>query len=147
MFYRIEIIGCQPENSAVMHESVKAGRIVEKESKPTLADGTAGSIEKDSLTFEYCREYVDDYVLVSENEIKDAILLMLEKHFILVEGAAALSIASFMKVRQRYNNKNVVLLITGNKISIDTLKAVLSNGYDKFINRKGRKGYEDKSIS
>ena len=124
----IETIGCQPQNSAVMYESVKAGRIVKMESTATLADGTAGGIEKDSITFEYCNRYVDDYVLVSENEIKEAILWMLHNHFTLIEGAAALSIASFMKVRQRYNNKSVVLLITGKKISMDTLKKVLCNG-------------------
>ncbi len=124
----IEIIGCLPQNSPVMYESVKAGRIIEMESKPTLSDGTAGGIEKGSLTFEYCKRYVDDYVLVSEDEINEGILWMLNNHFTLIEGAAALSIASFMKVRQRYNNKNVVLLITGKKISLNTLKKVLCNG-------------------
>jgi threonine dehydratase len=49
-------------------------------------------------------------------------------HFGVIEGAVALSIASFMKVRQRYNNKNVVLLITAKKISLNTLKKVLCNG-------------------
>lgn len=132
----IEIIGCQPENSAVMHESVKAGRIVEMESKSTIADGTAGGIESDSLTFECCRQYVDDFVLVSEDEIKDAILLMLEKHSILVEGAAALSIAAFIKIRKRYENRNVILIISGKRISVDTLRYVLNNGSDRLINRE-----------
>jgi threonine dehydratase len=45
----ITIVGCQPENSAVMYESVKAGRIVRMRSRPTLSDGTAGGIEKDSI--------------------------------------------------------------------------------------------------
>ncbi len=121
----IEIIGCQPQNSAVMFESVKAGRIVEMASKPTLADGTAGGIETGSLTFEYCKRYVDDFVLVSEDEIKDAMLLMLEKHYLLVEGAAALSVASFIKHRHKFEKKNVILIISGNKISLKTLRAVL----------------------
>jgi len=125
---KIVIIGCQPQNSAVMYESVKAGKIVKMASTATLADGTAGGIEDDSLTFEYCNRYVDDYVLVAEAEIRDAIILMLEKHFMLVEGAAALSIAAFLKTRQRFNNKNIVLLITGKKISLNTLKTVLFNG-------------------
>jgi len=119
----IEIIGCQPQNSPVMYESVKAGRIITMESAPSLADGTAGGI---------CNRYVDDYVLVSEDEIKEAVLWMLINHFTLIEGAAALSIASFMKVRQKYHNKNVVLLITGKKISLDTLKKILCNN-DKNI--------------
>jgi len=128
MNQNIQIIGCQPENSPVMYESVKAGRIVERASKPTLADGTAGGIEKDAITFEYCRRYVDLFVLVSEDEIRDAILLMLEKHFTLVEGAAALSIAAFVKTRENYENKNVVLIVSGKKISLVTLRQVLCYG-------------------
>jgi len=111
----IEVIGCQPQNSAVMYESVKAGRIVTMDSTATLADGTAGGIEKDSITFEYCRQFVDDFVLVSEEEIRAAILWMLENHFTLIEGAGALSLASYVKVRSRYKNKNVVLIVTGKK--------------------------------
>jgi threonine dehydratase len=79
---------------------------------------------------------VDDFVLVSEDEIKDAILLMLEKHSILVEGAAALSIAAFIKTRKRYENRNVILIISGKRISVDTLRYVLNNGSDRLINRE-----------
>ena len=52
----VKIIGCQPKNSAVMYESVKAGKILDIESLPTISDGTAGGIEKDSITFEICKE-------------------------------------------------------------------------------------------
>ncbi len=65
---KIQIIGCQPENSAVMYESIKAGEIIEMASSPTVADGTAGGIEPGSLTFDICREAVDDYILVSEKK-------------------------------------------------------------------------------
>ena len=60
----ILVLGCQPKNSAVMYESVKAGRIVEMESLPTLSDATAGGIEAGSVTFEMCRKWVDDYILL-----------------------------------------------------------------------------------
>ncbi len=121
----IEVIGCLPKNSPVMYESVKAGRIVEMESKPTLSDGTAGGIEKDAITFEICKKYVDDYILISEDEIKKAIILILEKHYMLIEGAAALSVASFIKRKEKFKNKNVVLVISGKKISLDRLKGIL----------------------
>jgi len=127
----IEIVGCQPENSRVMFESVKAGKIVEMESRSTLSDGTAGGIEKDSLTFEVCKRYVDDFVLISEDEIKEAILLCLEKQALLIEGAAALPIAAFIKEKERFNKKDVVLIISGARISLSQLREVLCKGEGK----------------
>jgi len=121
----IKIIGCQPKNSPVMYESIKAGRIIEMDSKPTLSDGTAGGIDKDALTFDLCRKYVDDYVLISEKELKEAVRLFIEKHHMIIEGAAALSVASFLKIKQKLKGKNVVLIISGAKISIDKLKEII----------------------
>jgi threonine dehydratase len=122
----IEIIGCQPENSAVMYESVKAGKIVEMESKPTLSDASAGGIEKGAITFDICKKYVDDFILVTEEEIKESIKLFIEKHNLLVEGTAALPAASYLKTIQKFKNKNVVLILSGARISLDQLKEVLS---------------------
>lgn len=124
----VKIIGCLPQNSPVMYESVKADRIIKMESQPTLSDGTAGGIEKDALTFEICKKYVDDYILVSEDEIKKAIIYILKKHCMLIEGAAALSVASFIRDKEKFENKNVVLIISGKKISLDRLKGILDEG-------------------
>ena len=121
----IEIIGCQPENSAVMYESVKAGRILDLESKPTISDGSAGGIEQGSITFNLCRKYVDDFIVLSEEEIKDALKLTIEKHYVLVEGSAVLSVAAFLKLKDKFRNKNVVLLLSGSKISLETLQSIL----------------------
>ncbi len=125
---KIEIIGCQPENSAVMYESIKAGKILEMESQPTLSDGSAGGIEQGAVTFNLCKKYVDDFILVSEKEIKEAMKLILEKHFMLIEGAGALSVASFLKAKERFKGKNVVLIISGSKLTLDTLRDVISSG-------------------
>jgi len=122
----IEIVGCQPLNSAVMAESIEAGEIIEMESQPTLSDGSAGGIEKGSITFDICQKYVNDFILVSEEEIREAIKLVLEKHSMLIEGAGALTMASFMKAKDSFKGKNVVLVISGAKISMDILKEILS---------------------
>ncbi|NOR21831.1 MAG: threonine/serine dehydratase [Candidatus Aminicenantes bacterium] len=122
----IEIIGCQPENSAVMYESIKAGRIVEMESKPTLSDASAGGIEKGTITLNICKKYVDDFILVTEEEIKEGIKLFIEKHNMLIEGTAALPAASYLKTIEKFKNKNVVLILSGARISLDQLKEVLS---------------------
>jgi threonine dehydratase len=124
----IQIIGCQPENSAVMYESIKAGKIVEMPSQPTLSDGSAGGLEPGAITFEICRDYVDDFILVSETEIENAILFVLEKHNMIIEGAAAVTVASFLKEKDRFSGKEVVLIISGAKISLETLKKILFKG-------------------
>ncbi|MBW2513502.1 MAG: threonine/serine dehydratase [Deltaproteobacteria bacterium] len=122
----INVIGCQPENSAVMYASIKAGKIIDMASKPTIADGTAGGIEPDSKTFDICRDTVDDYILVSEGDIKAAILRMIQQHQILIEGAAALSVACLLKEKNRFNGKNTVLIISGKKITVELLKEILN---------------------
>lgn len=124
----IKVIGCQPQNSAAMYESVKVGHIVEIKSLPTLSDGSAGNIEPGAITFSICRDYVDDYILVSEEEIKDAILFVLEKHHMIIEGAAAVAVASFLKKKHKPSEKKAVVVISGAKISLDTLKKILDNG-------------------
>jgi len=121
----IEIIGCQPENSAVMYESVKAGQILDLESKPTISDGSAGGIEQDTITFPICQELVDDFILLKEEEIVSALRLILAKHHMLVEGAAVLSVAAFIKRKNRFQGKNTILLLSGSKISPETLKEIL----------------------
>jgi threonine dehydratase len=121
----IEIIGCQPENSAVMYASVKAGRILDLESKPTISDGSAGGIEQDSITFPICQELVDDFILLEEDEILSALKLILAKHYMLVEGSAVLTVAAFIKQKDRFQGKNIVLVLSGSKISLETLKQIL----------------------
>ncbi|MFC1725858.1 pyridoxal-phosphate dependent enzyme, partial [candidate division KSB1 bacterium] len=125
---KIKIIGCQPKNSAVMAESIKAGKILDIESLPTLSDGTAGGIEEGSITFDICQKYVDDFVLVSEEEIKEGIKLVLERHYKLIEGAAALAVAGYIEMIEKFKNKTVVLVLSGAKISLEQLKEVLSEG-------------------
>lgn len=119
-------IGCQPVSSRVMYESIKAGRLLDLESKPTLADGTAGGIESGSITFDICRECVDQFILVSEDQIRDAMQLLISKHYMLVEGAGALSTASFLTDPMRFAGKAIVLVVSGAKISLETLREVLS---------------------
>ncbi|MGB5399803.1 MAG: pyridoxal-phosphate dependent enzyme, partial [Thermoanaerobaculia bacterium] len=121
-----EIIGCQPTNSAVMHHSIQAGKLLELDSQPTLADGAAGGIESDAITFPICQQHVDRFVLVSEEEIRQAIRHVLEKHHLLIEGAAALSVAAFLQQIEHFRGRRTVLVLSGAKISLETLSSVLA---------------------
>jgi threonine dehydratase len=121
----VQVIGCSPENSQVMIQSVKAGRILDLPSLPTLSDGTAGGIEAGSITFDLCRTLVDQYVTVSEEAIKESLLLFIGAHHMLIEGAAGVAIASYLETRERFAGKNVVIVICGANISLETLAEVL----------------------
>jgi len=118
----VEIIGCLPEHSPVMYESIKAGWIVDAAMLPTLSDGTAGGIEHDSITFDLCKQYVDDWVLVGEDEIRDGMKLIFEEHRYVIEGAAGVVVAAFLKLLKRLRHKQVALVICGGNIEIGKFK-------------------------
>ena len=118
----VEIIACQPAASAVMTESVKAGKILDLPSEATLSDGTAGGIEADAITFDLCREIADRYVVVSEDNIAEAMRQFIDAHHMLLEGAAGVAVAGFLETAAEYCGKNVVIIICGGNISRDTLR-------------------------
>ena len=119
------IIGCLPEKSPEMYLSVKAGEVVFIEPEDTLSDGSAGGLEADSITFPICRQLLDGYTLVSEEEIANAIRFMAEKHHKIIEGAAGVALASFFKQIETYRGKTVVIIICGGNISIEKLRVCL----------------------
>ena len=121
----VEVIACSPENSRVMHESVAAGRILDLASKPTLSDSTAGGIEEDTITLDLCRNLVDRFVTVSEEEIATAMRCFIEEHHMLIEGAAGVAIAGFLKEAPRLAGKKVAIVICGANISTDQMRVVL----------------------
>jgi threonine dehydratase len=121
----IEIIGCLPENSPVMYDCVRAGRIVDSVVSPTLSDGTAGGIEAGAITFEPCQRYVDDWVLVSENEIRDGMKFVFEHERFVIEGAASVVVASFAKIKEKLKGRNVILVMCGGNIDIEEFKKLI----------------------
>ncbi len=121
----MSVVACQPAASAVMTESVKDGEILELPSQPTLSDGTAGGIEADAITFDLCRAVTDDYVVVSENQIAEAMRQFIDAHHMVPEGAAGVALAGLRVRADRYEGKNVVAIICGGNISRETLKEVI----------------------
>ncbi len=124
----LEVVACSPANSAVMAESVRAGRILEMRSEPTLSDGTAGGIEPDSITFGLCRELVDRYPTVGEEEIAAAMRHVLEVEHTLIEGAAAVPVAALLREGGAHRGRRVAVVLCGANVSLDTLRTVLSAG-------------------
>jgi threonine dehydratase len=122
---RCQIVGCWPENSVAMYESMRAGQIVAPPERPTLSDATAGSVEPGAITLDLCRSLIDDCVLVSEAEIADAIRFMIAEHQMIVEGAAGVAVAAYRKTAARYAGRSVGIVLCGGNIGYDTLRTIL----------------------
>ena len=120
----VRLYGCQPAASAVMAKSVEAGTILELPSEPTLSDGTAGGVEADSITFGLCRELVDQFLLVSEEQIAAAMrqYVAAEKHPI--EGAAGVAIAALLEGGVALDGLKVAIIVCGGNVSQETLDKV-----------------------
>lgn len=121
-----KVIGCQPEHSPEMSLSIKEGKIVQlPEYIPTLSDGSAGGLEPGSITFPICRELVDDFILVSEEEIKRGIRFMINVHHKIVEGAAGVAVASYLRDPEAFKGATVVIIICGANIDTEKLREIL----------------------
>ena len=122
---QVRIIGCSPERSAVMIESLRAGHILDLVSLPTLSDGTAGGVEAGAVTFEWCRELADELITVSEDEIADAMRRAYTMHGLTVEGAAGVAIAAFLRQAARWRGRRVAAIVCGGNVSPATFGTVL----------------------
>lgn len=122
---RTKVVGCLPEKSAEMYESVRAGTFVPIQSRPTLSDGSAGGFEEGSITFPLCQELIDDWTLISEDEIQQSVKLVLQEHHKLIEGSAGVAVASYLKRKNSLVGKNVVIIVCGGNMGLSTLKKIL----------------------
>jgi threonine dehydratase len=117
-----EVVGCWPENSRVLHESIKAGRILDFPEQPTLSESTAGGLEPGSVTLDVCSRVIDRSVLVSETEILAAMRNVRTLKTWIIEGAAGVAVAAFLKDADRYRGKRVAVVICGGNASENVLQ-------------------------
>lgn len=122
----VKAFGVSPENSPVMYESMRAHRIVEMETYPTLADTCAGGVDLDSITLDLCLRYVEEIMLVSEKEIEDSIRLLFEQHRLVVEGSGALSVGGLLKRKKNFKGKKVVAVVCGRNIPLELFKRIIA---------------------
>ena len=120
------IVGVSPRQSPVLAESIAAGRILEMPCGPTLSDATAGGVEPGSITFELCREVIDEFVEVDEDEIAAAMRGVIAQHHVLVEGAAGVAVAGFLRQRALLDGASVAIVLCGANVDVGTLGAVLA---------------------
>jgi threonine dehydratase len=119
------IIGVEPETSAFMKASVEAGRLVDVDERPTVADALAGGIEPGAVTFPLCRDLVDSFITVPESAI---IAAMRTVHVSLgkrIEGAAAVPIAGLLYEPERFRGRTVVCVASGGNIDPEKFDALV----------------------
>ena len=99
-----------------MFRSVQAGRPLTLETRPTLSDATAGGMEADTITFEPCRKLVDQWIVVSEQQIKTGMKAAYESHKLVLEGAAGMVVAALLHHSEQIRGQRVVLVLCGRNI-------------------------------
>jgi len=120
----IRIVGVQPEGAPAVYRSWKAGKIVEVDFVNTVADGLAARKPLD-LTFRIIKRYVDDILLVTEQEIVEAVLALLHEAHILAEPSGAASLAALLFKYHPEPTEKVAVIVSGANISIDYLASLL----------------------
>ena len=121
----IKIIGVEPEGAASAYEAIKENKIIELKEANTIADGTAVKKIGD-LNFEYIKKYVDEIITVSDYELMEAFLLLVEKHKIIAENSGILSVAATKKIKEK--NKKVVSVISGGNIDVLMISSMINKG-------------------
>jgi threonine dehydratase len=120
----IKIIGVQSEASPAIYRALQVNMVVETPIQETIADGLAGRLVSPTI-FSTIQNYVDDVILVAEEDIVKAILFLLQQNHTLVEGAAAVGVAALLSGRFNVEGKKCVVVLTGRNIDIETVRRVL----------------------
>ena len=125
---RVKVYGVQAEGAPSMVKSIAEDKILCLDSVHTIADGIQVK-EPGVNTFEYCKQYVDGIVTVTDDEVSSAILHLIEKQKLIAEGAGAVSVAAVMfnKIPD-IKGKNVVCLVSGGNIDVTILSRVIKRG-------------------
>ena len=121
----IKIIGVEPDGAASAYEAIKEDKVVELKEANTIADGTA--VKKiGNTTFEYIKKYVDEIITVSDYELMESFLLLVEKHKIIAENSGILSLAALKKLKEK--NKKVVSVVSGGNIDVLMISSMINKG-------------------
>ncbi|MEG0076626.1 threonine ammonia-lyase [Anaerorhabdus sp.] len=125
----VRVIGVQAKHAPSMKVSIEENKITEAEVN-TMADGIAVK-KPGNKTFEICRDYLDDVVLVGDKEISATILMLLEKMKLVAEGAGATAIAAAVFHKVSIDQKKTVAVLSGGNIDVNYLAQIIDLGLIK----------------
>lgn len=124
---RVRIIGVESAAAPSMQQALMQGEVVTVPIRASLADGIAVKTVG-SATFPVVRDLVDEVVLVEEEEIAQAIVSLLERNKLMVEGAGAVGLAALLNGRVRGLSGKTVALLSGGNIDVKTIAVVVERG-------------------
>src|SRR5438270_5492026 len=127
---KVQVFGVQPARLPSMRVAVAEGKPVTLTPAVTIADGIAVRRAGDR-TLPLVQKYVDDIVMVDEEEIANAILLLLEREKTLAEGAGAAAIAAVLNHKVPLTGKKVAVLVCGGNIDVTLLSRIIERGLVK----------------
>ena len=119
------VYGVEVEASCPFTQSLAAGRIVPIEVRPTLADGLAGNLDPDTVTFDLVKERVSRIGIVGELDLRNGIAGVVTKERLVVEGAGAAGVAAVLGGKLDVRDHRVAIVLSGANIDANTLKAIL----------------------
>lgn len=121
----IKIIGVEAENAASMKASFEKGAWTSIKTLPTVADGIAVGIPG-KFPFELVKKNVSEIVSVSDDQISEAMLYLLEKCKLVVEGAGCASVAACLSGKVDVKGKKTVCIISGGNIDVSVLESIIN---------------------
>ena len=127
---KTKIIGIQSKNSAYFHSLYHYGTMKDILESKSVADGLTGGVEKNSITIPLVRSMLDDFVLVDEDEIEQAIAYVWYHYQVIIEGSAAVPFAAILTNKISVNKP--VLIMTGSNIQADYHKLICERWKDLF---------------
>lgn len=126
----IKIYGVQAAGAPSMYNSIQGGKIQRLKSVSTIADGIAVK-KPGEHTFDLVKNYVDEIVTVTDDEICAAILYLLERHKLIAEGAGAVSVAAAMFCNLPLEGKKTVCVVSGGNVDVTILNRIINRGLQK----------------
>ena len=124
---RVQVIGVQAEGASAIAQSFREKKYISTDSVSTIADGIAVKSPGD-ITVELINRYADDVVTVNDNEISEAILLLMERCKQIVEPSGATPVAAVLKGKVDVNGKKVVCLLSGGNIDVSFIQCIIAQG-------------------
>jgi len=121
------VIGVGVEASPFLHVLYHRGDVEAIVEKPTLAEGLAGPVEEGSITIDLIRQLADDFILVTEAEVSDAIAYAYRSLGEVVEGAGSVGLAALLAGRFRPAGQSVGVVISGRNIDTSELERILED--------------------
>jgi threonine dehydratase len=122
----IEVIAVQSEGANCVYLSWKTGEIVRTQEAATFAEGLATRVPF-ALPLSIMRDNIREFILVSDEEIKRAILILFRAIHNIAEGAGASPLAAALKIKDRLKGRKVVLILSGGNLTLETLHSIMNN--------------------